>query len=243
MTAERLDPLSAAVSKLDGFTAGRTPKVWVTELERSVTGVDREAIAGLLMSKRVDNDVLAAAIAIKSFAGQINVLIHALGIMLALTQILSPGERVNAVSLGAGTGDRLYDLETDRRIAEFKFTRWRGQDAVRQRELFADFVALAESADPRKRQLFVAGLVLPAKFLHSNRSIASVCQRRPEVLARIRAHHGDSVKTVAEYAAAHKGEVELVDVAPLLPAFVLDIANVAADRGTLDGETELEVDE
>jgi hypothetical protein len=243
VTAERLDPLTAAVSKLDGFTAGRTPKVWVAELERSVTGVDRETIAGLLVSERIDNEVLAAAVAIKTFAGEINVLIHALGIMLALVQILAPGERVNAVSLGAGTGDRHYDLETDRRVAEFKFTRWRGHDAVRQRELFADFVALAESADPRKRQLFVPGLALPGKFLRSNRSIASVCQRRPEVLARIRANNGDSLKTVAEYAAAHKGEVELVDVARLLPAFVLDIASVAGERASLDGETEMEVDQ
>jgi hypothetical protein len=243
MTAERLDPLSAAVSKLDGFTAGRTPKGWVTELERSITGVDRDAIASLLLSKRIDNDVLAAAIAIKTFAGEINVLIHAIGIMLALAQILVPGERVKAVSLGAGTGGRHHDLETDRRVAEFKFTRWRGHDAVRQRELFADFVALAESSDPRKRQLFVAGLALPEKFLRSNSSIVSVCQRRPEVLARIRIQHGDSLRTVAEYAAAHKGEVELVDVTRLLPAFVLDIANVAEEGAPPESETELEVDQ
>ena len=38
----------------------------------------------------------------KRLAGQINVTIHALGILLCLPHILEPSERVEPVSLGAG---------------------------------------------------------------------------------------------------------------------------------------------
>jgi hypothetical protein len=125
---------------------------------------------------------------------------------------------------GAGTGGRHYDLETTHRIAEFKVTRWRGHDAVRQRELFADFVNLAEAADKdRRRQLFVAGATRPLRFLMaSKRALLSVCERRPEVLERISQRHGNAFQTVAEYTAACGDRVEIVDLETILPAYVVD---------------------
>jgi len=205
------------------------PRVRVGQLEVAIAGLDREAINTLLASETIDDHVLRAALTIKRLAGEVNVLVHALGILLSLKHILEPDEILMAVSLGAGTGGRRYDLETDRRIAEFKFTRWRGHDAVRQNELFADFVYLAESADSRRRQLFVAGLTLPRKFLtNSKRSLASVCQRRPDVLARIKLGDGMTFQTVSEYTAARFERVELVDLEHILPAYLVDQVQLAA---------------
>jgi len=61
--------------------------------------------------------VLGAAGLIKQLAGQINVVIHALGILLCLPHILRPGEVIEYVSLGAGNTGRAFDLETNLRVA------------------------------------------------------------------------------------------------------------------------------
>lgn len=77
-------------------------------------------------------EVLGAAALIKHLAGQINVVIHALGILLCLPHILRPGEVIDYVSLGAGNTGRAFDLETNHRIAEFKFIRWQvWQESIR----------------------------------------------------------------------------------------------------------------
>ena len=73
----------------------------------------------------LDIDLLTASYLVKSLAGQINVIIHAVGILTALPEILEENERVEYLSLGAGNTGRQFDLETDRRIAEFKFINWK----------------------------------------------------------------------------------------------------------------------
>ena len=61
-----------------------------------------------------------AALLVKRSAGQINLIVHAVGILVALPKILEPGELVQSLSLGAGNTGRAHDLETDRRIDEFR---------------------------------------------------------------------------------------------------------------------------
>jgi hypothetical protein len=51
-------------------------------------------------------EVLAAAGLVKQMAGQINVVIHALGILLCLPHILRPSEVIDYISLGAGNTGR-----------------------------------------------------------------------------------------------------------------------------------------
>ena len=184
-----------------------------------MTGADSKHVAELLQREMVTDSLLGAGLIVKSLTGEINVLIHALGILLSLPHILLPGETVLSVSLGAGTGGRPYDLETTHRVAEFKFTRWRGHDAVRQRELFADFVNLAEDDSGRRRVLYVTG-GLPERFLkNSRRRLASVCERRPEVIGRITSLYGDSYQTVREYTSGRGHRVEIVDLESILPAY------------------------
>jgi len=235
-----LDPaaVSAAIGRLHAFVGAAPPRSRVAQLEGLIVGVDRSHLAAVLGREHIDDDVLRAALLVKQLAGEVNVIIHAVGILLALPYILGPSEKVLEASLGAGTGGRPYDLQTTHRIAEFKFTRWRGHDAVRQRELFADFVNLVEAADgDRHRQLFVAGATRPRLFLTtSRRKLSSVCERRPEVLTRITQRHGNVFQTVAEYTAACGDRVEIVDLETILPAYVgeqfeeADIAEAGADE-------------
>ena len=82
---------------------------------------------------------------IKQLTGQINVMIHALGILLCLPHILGADEIIDYVSLGAGNTGRGFDLETNRRIAEFKFIHWQGgPQSIRRNALFKDFYEMAE---------------------------------------------------------------------------------------------------
>ena len=56
----------------------------------------------------------------QAFGGPDRVIVHAVGILVALPKILEPGELVQSLSLGAGNTGRAHDLETDRRIDEFR---------------------------------------------------------------------------------------------------------------------------
>ncbi len=102
-------------------------------IESAIAGLDLGNCRDFLDDFSVSEDALSAAYGIKRLAGQINVTIHALGILSCLPHLLLEGERVESVSLGAGNAGRKFDLETNLRIAEFKFINWRGgAESIRQ---------------------------------------------------------------------------------------------------------------
>jgi len=118
----------------------------LSRIETDVRGLTASDCTRVLDSAGVSRDVLAATAALKRLAGQINVSIHAMGILLCLPHILKPGESVEYVSLGAGNTGREFDLETNHRVAEFKFIYWRGgSESTRQNQLFKDFSLLGEN--------------------------------------------------------------------------------------------------
>lgn len=112
----------------------------LARIESSIGGLGPQEVPELLVANDVHQGALSAAGLVKEVSGQINVMIHALGILLCLPAILEPGECVESVSLGAGNTGKKFDLETNRRVAEFKFINWRGgPEAIRQNSLFKDF--------------------------------------------------------------------------------------------------------
>lgn len=120
--------IAAALQTLQDFrTAGVAKRVNV--LSNALTNACGGDCEQRLFEAGARRDVLRAALAVKQASAQIDTILHAVGIALALPHILSPDERVLHLSLGAGTSDGRFDLETDRRIAEFKFIQWRGRDA------------------------------------------------------------------------------------------------------------------
>jgi len=115
----------------------------VGHLEGVLSGRERSAALETLVRERVTEAMLAGAVEVKRVAGEVNVAIHALGILLALPHVLEPGERIESLSVGAGNIGRSFDLETDRQVAEFKFTAWRGgAEAIHQNGLFVDIFRL-----------------------------------------------------------------------------------------------------
>jgi hypothetical protein len=61
----------------------------IYEIEKSLKGVSAQNYSAVLTTSGAKAEVLGAAGLIKQLAGQINVVVHALGILLCLPQILS----------------------------------------------------------------------------------------------------------------------------------------------------------
>src|SRR5262249_35418951 len=133
----------------------------------------------------IDDVLLRSALHLKLASAEINVIVHAVGILLSLPHILDPDERVQYLSLGAGNTGRPFDLETDKRIAEFKFIDWKGgSETIRQNSLFKDFYELVEFETTKKRFLYVVGLEHPMKFFNGGRACESVMSRNKRLWAR-----------------------------------------------------------
>jgi hypothetical protein len=127
----------------------------IQEIEKSVKGITAESYAAVLSTSGAKSEVLGAAGLVKQLAAQIDVVIHTLGILLCLPHILRPGEIVEYVSLGAGNTGRAFDLETNLRIAEFKFIRWQGgPESIRQNSVFKDFFRIGRTRHD-ERKIFV----------------------------------------------------------------------------------------
>ncbi len=150
---------------------------------------------------------------IKKEVGDINMIIHAVTILVILPRILENGEHVISLSLGAGNTGRQFDLETNRRIAEFKLIDWKGgAESIRQNSLFKDFYNLAENEGRKKRYLYVNGTEFPLKFLNGNRSLKSVMSRGNKLWAEFRAEYGNRFTYVSDYYKYRKRRVRLEDI-------------------------------
>jgi hypothetical protein len=114
--------------------------------------------------------------------GRVNDVIHAAATVVALPQPLQPNEVLRRPSLATGNDrSRPFDVETDRRIAEFELADWapRG-NAMRQRQAFKDLVNLAADRSGRKAELYVLG-PRPIRFLTRTKakSVGGWTERRP----------------------------------------------------------------
>lgn len=67
----------------------------IYQIEQSVKGVSAEKYSAILSTSGAKAEVLGAAGLVKRLAGQINVVIHALGILLCLPHILQPAKGSN----------------------------------------------------------------------------------------------------------------------------------------------------
>lgn len=215
------EELIAAIAALERFSGSSGLTSRISDLEADLRGLDGSAVTSLLASGGVEDQTLAGALAVKAMAGQINVVVHALGILLALPAILENGETVEDLSLGAGNTGHSFDLETNRRIAEFKFITWQGgSESIRQNVLFVDLYHLAEAETDKLRELYVTDLVHPLKFLSGGRSMKSILSKHGFVAEEFFARYGDRYRVARDYWIDVKDRVDLVDISKLVPSFV-----------------------
>jgi hypothetical protein len=167
--------LEEAAARLDKFSANSSLTARVGSLERDLQGLDAQGIVPLLPGLHIDRSLLEATLQLKDVAGQINVVLHAIGILWSLPYVLEHGEVVEKLSLGVGNApERHWDLETDRQIGEFTFIRWRGgPEPVRKQKVFANLVALALADTPKRRVLYVVGKERPLAFLRGRSDLSA----------------------------------------------------------------------
>jgi hypothetical protein len=182
---------------------------------QGINGADTESLCSTF---NIDRSLLNSALVLKQVAGQINVVIHSVGILVSLPHILEGNETVESLSLGAGNTGKPFDLETSLRVAEFKFIQWKGgAESIRQNSLFKDFYWLAEYDTTKRRYLYVLGLKHPLSFLSGGRALDSVMSRNNKLRTDFQRRYGKRFSKVCEYYEYHKSRVELVDITKVAP--------------------------
>ena len=212
--------LSEAVIALQKFGGADLTRT-LARIEASLNGTTVDTCANALCACGAENDVLSAAGLIKRLAGQVNVVVHALGILLCLPHLLQPGEVIEYASLGAGNTGRAFDLETNQRIAEFKFIRWQGgPEVIRQNALFKDFYLMAEHSSDKQKFMYVLGTEYPLKFFNSGRSLSSVLSKSVKLQNRFIEKFGERYRTVRDYYVPRKDLVLIQGISPFVPDLV-----------------------
>ncbi len=191
----------------------------VAGLELALAGCGRDDVAGVAADHGLTVELLRSAVAARDTFGKLHDLIHAAAIALALPHILTPGETLVRPSLAAGnTPDRLFDVETDRRVAEFKFARWDGHDGGRQKPTVKDLARLAAESSGRNAELYVRG-PRPITWLTSTKSsVRQQLKRYPTELDAYQATFGSADVTVAEFVSSRAAHVALIDIEQRVPS-------------------------
>ncbi len=225
----KIDQAIAAFQRFCGADLTGT----LARVESAVRGTNSDTLTAALGSFAASEEALSGAGQLKRIVGQINVVIHALGILLCLPKILEPGETVLDVSLGAGNTGRPFDLETDRRIAEFKFIQWQGgSESIRQNSLFKDFFLLAQHNSPKRKELYVLGTKHPLKFLNGGRAIASVLSKDVNLYGQFQVKFGNQYMTVGEYFRPRRDDVAIRDASAHLAG--LSMAEIVATESSVE---------
>ena len=193
----------------------------ISLLEERLEKTKRTDVGGLVSEHDVDPSLLTSALALKRAASQINEVVHSAGILLSLPYILGDGEIIESLSLAAGNTGKQFDLETNVRVAEFKFIDWKGgPESIRQNQLFKDFYWLAESETPKQRVLYVLGAEYPLRFFNGGRALQSVTSRNRKLWADFQNRYGTRFSVVREYYWHRKDRVQIVDLCRIVPYFV-----------------------
>ena len=181
----------------------------IAELEYKFTRLDKTAISERLQEALIGQDLLEAAKTIKRASAQIDVFLHAIGVLVLLPSILETGETVEALSLGAGSSEgKRFDLETNQRIAEFTFIDWRGNDSTRLQKIFKDFYRLAEFETAKKKELWLTDDVFVLKYLRSGSSVRTATHKHRDVWESFKQRY-PNVDRVSDYYRIHERTVSL----------------------------------
>jgi hypothetical protein len=215
--------LAESVERVAKFS-GQNLASTIAELEYRFEKLGKSKLAEQMVGAQIDSTLLNAAFIVKHAAAQIDVVLHALGMLVLLPSILEEDETVESLSLGAGSSEtKRFDLETNRRVAEFTFIEWQGNDNTRLQKIFKDFFRLAEFETAKLKELWLTDDTFVLKYLRSRTSVRSATHKHRNVWEafQLKLPH---VKTVNEYYRLHESEVRL-------RVYASDLANSSRSVG------------
>ena len=212
-----MNALFQASEMIQSFRAGSL-RATIAAIEKELSSATAEPSSQKLATLGTSFELLAAAILIKKNSSQIDEIIHAVGILLALPGILEKGEIIESLSLAAGNTGKGFDLETNLRIAEFTFIHWQGgPEVIRQNKIFKDFYFLAEASTSKQKELYTIGTAHPKKFFNSRRALPAILDGNRKLGEAFRAKYGDSLKSVREYYVPRENLVAIRDITEHIP--------------------------
>lgn len=189
-----------------------------SKLESNLIGANSRYVSKIIPQEKVDKETLRAALEVKKSISQIDVVIHCLGIINVLPYILETDEKVEYLSLGAGNTGKKFDVETDRRIAEFKFINWSGKsDTIRQNTTFKDFFELVEYNTDKRKFLYIFDKEKVVKFFNNKRALTSILSKNEATKKHFIGLYGNKYTTVSEYYQDKRNLVEIVDLKDICP--------------------------
>ncbi len=188
----------------------------IASIESKLQNNQKSFLMEYLDKENIDDSLIKAAFKIKDMSSQIDVLVHSIGILLVLTKILDDDEEIEYLSLGAGNTGKPFDLETNERIAEFKFIDWKdGPESIRQNSVFKDFYNLAESKSNKRRELYIFNRDVVIKFLNGKRALKSVLSKNNKLKDEFFTKYPD-MNFVKEYYNCKKDVINIIDVSKYL---------------------------
>src|SRR5260370_27495368 len=104
-----MSPLLKSLGHVEAFHRNSLT-VQIAGIENALNGLEKQAVSSLCSKMDVTPVLLQSAVSLKRAASQINVIIHAVGILISLPSILEDGEKVESVSLGAGNKSNPFNL-------------------------------------------------------------------------------------------------------------------------------------
>jgi len=167
-------------------------------------------------------NIFTSAKIIKEASAQIDEIVHASGIMLALSVWLNKNEEVKYLSLGAGNHKEHFDLETNHRIAEFKFGKWNENSAngIRRRGYFSNYVTLLTADNGLNKYFVVEDKKAFLKFLNGTASWRNVLSKNPSGFKKLEKflfnNKMEHIVTVGEIYNLFDGIVTIVDYNEIL---------------------------
>jgi len=212
------DDFASALKSLGAFLDRAPLTDSIADLEAALEDSTQVDVDALLRTAGVSPELLKDAMVVRARIGRVSDVIHAAAIALSLPELLEPEEVIARPSLGAGNDpSRPFDLETDRRVAEFKLARWKGSDAMRKRQTFKDLVHLAAEGSGRAAELYVLGRK-PVDFLQTSTSKAGWgLDRAPAIREVFQQRFGSLDMTISDFTNGPGAHVELIDLEDRLP--------------------------
>lgn len=189
----------------------------IYDLQQELKSKNISSAQEIISRDITSGETLNAALEVKSVMGQINVVVHALGILNSLSYILDENEVIESLSLGADNASSEFDLITNKRIAEFKFINWKGNDSMRLKTTFADYYNLVEYDTEKEKYLYLTDCSYFEKFLNGRRSFSSILSKNNKIAKEFETKYNNKYNFVNEYYKDNKFKVNLISLNDIAP--------------------------
>ena len=193
-----------------------------TSLQLRLNEIQSHLIGKSQVSDFNQSELFGAALTVKNISAQIDEIVHAAGILNSLPLILHENEKIQGISLAAGTGKERFDLITDYRVAEFKFSHWKKSNGIRGKRVFADYVNLLLDTSERKKELYVVSFTQVNNFFQSEAEWKKILSKSDRLAIKLQEYllvNKLKAETVNDIFKLGEAEIEIFDINKIMTKY------------------------